>query len=103
VNGEGIFDSRPWAHPAPAGGQVPDIRFTQKDGALYAYLLTPPAAEEVALPGVVAADGTAVRVLGAGADSAWKQDSGSLIVNLGRLERTPYAVGIRIAPIPKPA
>ena len=101
VNGEGIFDSRPWARPASAPGVGPDVRYTQKAGALYAYLLSPPMGEQVALPGITAAEGTAVRVLGAAADSAWKQDDASLVVNVGRIERAPHAMGIRITPIPK--
>jgi len=101
VNGEGIFDSRPWARPASAPGAGPDVRHTQKAGALYAYLLSPPMGEEVALPGITAAEGTAVRVLGAAAGSAWKQDGGILVVNVGRMERAPQAMGIRITPIPK--
>ncbi|MGA2186085.1 MAG: alpha-L-fucosidase [Bryobacteraceae bacterium] len=102
VNGEGIFDSRPWTRAASTTGSGPDVRFTQKDGALYAYLLSPRVGEEIALPGIAAADGTAVRVLGAAADSTWKQDGGSLIVNVGRIERGPYAVGMRITPTPRP-
>ena len=98
VNGEGIFDSRPWVRAEPAGSS--DARFTQKAGALYAYLLNSPAGAAIALPGIAAADGTSVRILGADADATWKQDGGSLVVNIGNVARSPYAMGIRIAPMP---
>jgi alpha-L-fucosidase len=38
VNGEGVYGTRPWVR-AGAG----DLRFTQKDGRLYAFVLTIPA------------------------------------------------------------
>jgi len=102
VNGEGIFDSHPWTRAAtPASSAGPEIRFTQKDGALYAYVLSPSAGEEIAIAGIAAAPGTSVRVLGATADSAWTQDGDRVVVNSGRAQRGPHAMGIRLAPMPK--
>ena len=40
-NGEGIYGTRPWQVPSPSGkaGDGANIRFTQKDGAVYAFIL----------------------------------------------------------------
>jgi alpha-L-fucosidase len=102
VNGEGIFDSHFWVRAAATTGSGEDVRFTQKERALYVYLLSPPTGAEIAIPGIAAADGTAVRVLGTEADSAWKQDGANLVINIGHMKRGPYALGVRITPIPKP-
>ena len=103
VNGEGIFDSVPWVRASPASSGGPEIRFTRKGGALYAFLLDPGSNPHVTLPGLHAARGAAVRVLGSAADCEWKQEGGDLTVSLARAERKPYALGLRITPAPSPA
>jgi alpha-L-fucosidase len=51
ANGEAIYDTRPWTR---AEGRTSDgtmVRFTAKDGAVYAHLLAMPAANEILIEG----------------------------------------------------
>jgi alpha-L-fucosidase len=106
VNGEGIFGSRPWkvSGEGPshvAGGMfnenkqkfgAQDIRFTTKDGALYAYFLGWPADGQVTIHVLAGGPGAkaglldrkiaAIHLLGAAATIPWTQDADGLHVNL---------------------
>ena len=101
VNGEGIFDSSPWVRASPGTKNGPEVRFTSKGDALYAFFLAPPQGQEVTIPGIAAREGTVVRVLGTSSDSAWKQQGADLAVKLSATPG-PYALGLRIAPAPMP-
>jgi len=100
VNGEGIFDTHPWVRASPPAASGPQVRFTHKGDSLYAFFLERPEAPRVTLPGVVASEGTAVRVLGAGADTKWEQQGRDVLVNIGQAPG-PYAMGLRITPAPR--
>jgi alpha-L-fucosidase len=100
VNGEGIFDTRPWVRAAPAAANGPEVRFTQKGNSLYAFFLEAPKEPQVTIPGVIAAEGTTVRVLGMGADNKFEQRGSDLVVNAGNAPG-PYAMGLRITPAPR--
>jgi alpha-L-fucosidase len=79
-HGEAIFATRPWQR---AEGETADgtrLRFTQRDGTLYAILLGTPPAREIRLPGLAAA-GARVRLLGRG-PVAVKRIDGDLCVDL---------------------
>lgn len=97
VNGDGIFDSRPWTRAASGD----DVRFTRKDNSLYAYVLSRPGSDSVTIPGVAAAKDAKVRVLGSDRDSQFKRQGNDLIVSIQQsrnLDR--YATGVRITPTP---
>ena len=97
VNGEGIFDSRPWVK-ASSGD---DVRFTRKGNSLYVYVQTKPGSTSVSIPGVASANGTKVRLLGADADSEFKQQGQQLIVSTNRgAGLKGFATGLRITPLP---
>ena len=57
VNGEGIFGTRPWIRAEGASGK-PDVRFTEKSGTLYAFLLQPHSMKSFTIPGITALEGT---------------------------------------------
>ena len=77
IHGEGIFDSRPWVKASSS----PDVRFTLKENNLYAFVQMKPGAESITIPGVKAAKGTKVRVLGADHDSEFKQQGQEIVVS----------------------
>jgi alpha-L-fucosidase len=96
VNGEGIFDTRPWVR---AGSS--QVRFTYKDNAVYAFLLERPSGgSTLVIPDVIAADGSKIRILGAGRDSEWKQNGRNLEVAAPGAPPATGAIGIRITPEP---
>ena len=98
VNGEGIFDSRPWVKAS----STPDVRFTTKGNSLYAYVEPKLNETSISISGIRAASGTKVRVLGATEDSQFKQQDGTLVIpGDARWGLKGYARGVRITPIPE--
>ena len=94
VNGEGIYDTRPWRvfgegpTPVPEGAFTDtkrdaftpaDIRFTQKGNTLYAFLLAYPEGEaRIESLGSGAVNVAGARMLGSGESISWTQDEGGL-------------------------
>jgi alpha-L-fucosidase len=98
VNGEGIFDSRPWVKPSSTS----EVRFTRKEKSLYAYVQSPSGAESVSIPGIRAVKGTTIRLLGAEKDSEFKQHGNVLTVtNASGFRANGSAVAARITPVPE--
>jgi alpha-L-fucosidase len=100
VNGDAIFDTRPWvvADGATDGGVA--VRFTQKAGDLYATLLDTPATSTFEIKGLRCAPGTSVQLLGGSAPLAWRATDGGVAVTLaGELPASP-AHALRISPAP---
>jgi alpha-L-fucosidase len=87
-NGEAIYGTKPWTrangttNQIDAAGRAVDLRFTQKDGRLYATLLGKPVSSDVLLHNLVAAPGSEITLLGSSQPVAWSQKSGDLEVVL---------------------
>jgi len=96
INGEAIYDTRPWRHYGEGDSSVviegfreekvawnsSDFRFTQKDNTLYAFLLAPPENRVAVVKSLTENERvTAVKLLGAG-DCAFSQAFGTLTVKL---------------------
>ncbi len=99
VNGEGIFGTRPWVRAAARSAESVDIRFTRKDGALYAFLLNRPEGAMLTIPGLRAMDSATVSLLGGG-PMEWSQHDGNIVIKPGTLHGE-YAWGLRITPEPQ--
>jgi alpha-L-fucosidase len=127
VNGDGIFGSRPWriygegpstvekAEAGQFGGArdvrskpytAEDIRFTTKDGALYAYLLglpTEPRATIRALasnsPHLAGRRIADVSLLGHDGKLEWTQGADGLVVKLPEKLPSEHAIALRIADV----
>ena len=94
VHGEGIYDTHPWRvfgegpTPVPEGAFTDtardaftpaDIRFTQKDNTLYAFLLAYPQGQaHIESLGSGEVKVTGARMLGSDAAIEWSQDEGGL-------------------------
>jgi len=98
MNGEGIFDTKPWVRPSASEAGAPEVRFTRKDNAVYAFCEK--RASKLVIPGVIAAEGSKVRVLGSEADSEWRQRGRDLAVSVPGSAKGDFAIGVRIAPEP---
>ena len=98
VNGEGIFDSRPWVN---SGGKSPDgtvIRFTRKADSAYAFVLERNDPMHVTIPGVMAGNGMRVERLGGKIPLEWKQSGVDLMIS--SKEELPAQFGLRLTPAP---
>jgi alpha-L-fucosidase len=99
INGEAIYDTRPWVVADGRTSEGQPVRFTRTDDALYAILLETPTASRLSLVGVDATSLTSVRLLGVG-DIDWTVDGDRLTVTLpDRLALAPAHV-LRLGPPP---
>lgn len=117
VNGEGIFGTRPWkifgegvVKTANTGSfkeneklqeslSEKDIRFTQKNGTIYTFLLGFPTTETVTVkalgrrsPQMQGKRIKRVRLLGYEKDVVWKQTADALFITIPKIKNTGKAV-----------
>ena len=98
INGEAIFNTRPWSL---AEGQTSDglpVRFTQNDNALYAILLGKPQTDQVEIPDLAMPETARVYVLGYNAPFAWQRRRDNLALILPRTLPDTPAVALKIVP-----
>ena len=82
INGEAIFDTRPWQRAAGKTSQGIELRFTATDEALYATLLDSPSESDVVIEGLAAPADARIQLLGAGAELTWRQRGSDLAIQL---------------------
>jgi alpha-L-fucosidase len=99
VNGEGIYETRPWVRSEGKAGELP-VRFTQKDDALYAILLGKPETRQIVLESLQVREGTRVQMLGSGGDLSSRTTGGNLHVGLPAELPGDYAYTLKIFPRP---
>lgn len=98
VNGEAVFGSRPWERAEGTTSQGTPVRFTRRDGAIYAVLLEAPPTRRVELRDVDASGVEEVRFLGIDDGVTWEVVDGTLRVTLpDRLPVAP-ALTLRLSP-----
>jgi len=92
VNGEAIFDTRPWTVAEGKTTDGIDVRFTQKGATLYATLLDTPTGHQIEIVGVQANPGTTVQLLDDDQSLTWSQTAQGLAITLrGDLPESPCA------------
>jgi alpha-L-fucosidase len=109
INGEGITGSRPWitygsgklnslaAGSADANRNDKDaIRYTQKDGALYAWFVTWPEDGKVMLPQAGAFNPKTITPLGGEGSLPFVQEGDSLVVELPATPFGRYVWGLKL-------
>ena len=95
-NGDAIYGTRPWSRTDGTTGEGHDVRYTTRDGAVYAIVCGTPAADRVALD-VVPAPGADVHLLGHDAPLAWTASGeGSTVTLPGRPAAAP-ALTLRLS------
>ena len=114
VNSEGIYDSSAWdvwgegsivmggGNLGPAQAKTPytgqDIRFTAKDGALYAYLMAWPADGKVTVHALATPAGKVsdVTLLGSKDKLEWEQTGDGLTLHLPAAKPCEFAYGLKV-------
>ncbi len=96
VNGEAIYGTKPWTRAASETGDGLGVRFTQKDGNLYAILLGRPKGRNVLVHLVTAKAGSAVTLLGSAGPLKWSQEGMDLRVELPADLPGSYALVLRV-------
>lgn len=114
TNGEGIYGTRPWKVYGEGPLEIKtgrqgenkkaytqqDIRFTSKDGNLYAFVLAPPTEDIViktlAQGGVLEKSIDQVTLMGSDETIDWEQTSDGLTVKLPKALPTEYVAGFKL-------
>ncbi len=99
VNGDAIYGTRPWTVADGTSSAGIPVRFTQKNGDLYATLLGQPAPGTLMIENRAAGEGTTVELLGRGAVSSSRVDGGIQVEIPAGLPESP-AHSLRISPAP---
>ncbi|MFC5863103.1 alpha-L-fucosidase [Acidicapsa dinghuensis] len=103
-NGDAIYGTKPWTRANGTTNQVTsegkpvDLRFTQKDGHLYATLFGKPTGSTILLHNVTAAPGSEISLLGDAGALKWKQKEADLEVTLPSTLPGNYAYVLKLDP-----
>ena len=100
VNGEGIFDSRPWVRATGTAANT-DIRFTQKNNSLYAFFLSRPSGNTLTIPGVRTAANTRAEILGVAGAPSLKDRNGELLIESRNALPADTAITVKLTPAPQ--
>jgi len=105
VNGEAIFETRPWVEAEGRTEEGVAVRFTQKEDAVYAILLDTAKADQISIEWLHADENTTVHLLGHDQALSWKQDGHNLAITLpstlpDEVSESP-ACAFRIVPKPQ--
>lgn len=95
-NGEAIYGTRPWSRPAGETKDGLPVRFTSKDGAIYAILLGQPKSNEVVLDIAESAENAEVALLGESDTPKVSYKDGRLTAQLGAPFPKAHAHVLRI-------
>ncbi len=100
VNGEAIFETRPWvtAEGRTTGGE--EIRFTQRGDAVYAVLLTKPGRSEITIEKLWPAEDTRIQLLGQDGNLQWRRSGTHITLSLPGSLPESHAYALRITPRP---
>jgi len=102
VNGEAIFDTRPWVIAEGKTMNNLDLRYTQKDDILYAILLNKPD-KSITINSIIVSEKTTIHLLGNNNELKWHQEGLNLKIILPeKIEDVP-AYSFKISPQPKKA
>ena len=100
VNGNAIFDTRPWNRAEAKTDTGIDVRFTQDGRSLFAILLGGGQAREFFIPGLAVPPNTEVEVLGQSVAARVLSQDGGLAIRTDTPLNGEIASAIRISPIP---
>jgi len=104
-NGEGIYGTRPWKRAEGETAEGLRVRFTQKDGAVYAFLLGEPKGKAVRVRGLRLKEGAEVGWLeeaGRKASATWKQLGEDVEIRVTEGLAGKYAYGVKMVGVVEP-
>jgi alpha-L-fucosidase len=100
VNGDAVYGTRPWKRAEGRTSDDKGVRFTGKQGSLYAILMERPRGQEVTIEALQASEGMRVELLGDGGPLHWVQAGSALEIQLGRQLPESHAVCLKMTPAP---
>jgi alpha-L-fucosidase len=100
TNGEAIFGTRPWTVAEDTTRAGIPLRYTKKEGAVYAILLESPLGRRVSIEGLRVSEDSKIHLLGHQSALTWTREQGHLIIELPREMEDAPAHSLRIDPLP---
>ena len=100
VNGEAIYETRPWVRSEGKTRDGVPIRFTQKGDSLYAILLAKPKTRDIEVESLLLKEGTKVQMLGANGNLSWTGSGENLNLTLPNEMPGDHAFAIKMTPRP---
>ncbi|WP_404422638.1 alpha-L-fucosidase [Nibricoccus sp. IMCC34717] len=100
VNGEAIFDTRPWTRAEDRCADGTEVRYTRTESALYICLLQRPPGSTLSLPGVAAETGATLQLLGRAEPLSIQPSKTHLTVSLPPLDPAQPAYVLKLSPCP---
>ncbi|MCW5977710.1 MAG: alpha-L-fucosidase [Bryobacteraceae bacterium] len=98
VNGEAIFETRPWQRADGKTADGGDVRFTRKGDVVYAILMSKPKSAAVTIKSIDPPASSQVTLLGAEGKLESKSEGGDLVVRLPAKLPESHAYTLKIAP-----
>src|ERR1700744_1008618 len=97
-NGEAIYGTQPWTRAVGQSSEGIDVRFTQKNGDVFATLLGRPKSPSITLKDVALQPASQVTLLGSSAPLKWSQHGNDLQVDLPASLPGEYAYVLKLKP-----
>ncbi|MHA1649064.1 MAG: alpha-L-fucosidase, partial [Candidatus Helarchaeota archaeon] len=101
INGVGLFETRPWIRAEGQPLDALEVRYTQKEDTLYAFILGKPEPPQLGIKSLIVEDNTEIVLLGNSNPLNWKQDGINLIISIPENLYSAPAYGFQIIPLPK--
>ncbi len=101
INGEAIFDTRPWIEAeGKLEGEGTGIRFTQKGDVVYVILLDEPKDRRVMISSLKPKRNTTISLLGNSSPLVWDSKEMGILVTLPESMKQSPAYTLKISPQP---
>ena len=99
TNGDAVYGTRPWHRTEGATGEDQEVRYTTRDGDLYAIVLGTPGSAQLRLD-VSPPPAATVHLLGHDAPLRWSADRDGCRVDLPSRPAPAPALAVRLSPAP---
>ncbi|MGN7515832.1 MAG: alpha-L-fucosidase [Allomuricauda sp.] len=99
INGDAIFDTEPWERSEAKTLSGKSLRYTQKEGKLYAIFMDLPDKKEI-IPNLLLNKAAKVRQTSSATELKWKQIGNSLEIRFPKDHKGKHAIAIEITPSP---
>jgi alpha-L-fucosidase len=96
VNGEAIYDTRPWRRAEGTTADGLPVRFTCTDAAVYAVVLGAPGGRRLVIEDLAPPDGAELRLLGHDAALSWARAGAGVAIDLPAGLEHEMAVVVRV-------
>jgi alpha-L-fucosidase len=98
VNGEAIYETRPWEKAEGLTTDGIELRYTRKGEILYIILLGTPRSAEILIESLKISQGSAISWIGVSGETEWSQSNGNLHISVpGNLaESDAYVIKITL-------